>query len=538
MAEIQIGKNVTAKDPGAPDKDTLLKEMQRMVTKAEMDRNTHRARIADCYRYTMPWRHQFDQSQSNPDIDVIFDGTAGIVLEDFAADMLNTFTPQKNNWVSAEPVEKLDSGQFNQIRDKLASYQRVVFGAMARSNLYMALQEAYLDLGPGTMILMVTDIGATKPYHCEAIPVTDMLLTRGPHGYIDGYFRRRKRCREEVKLLWPDADLSVLGPEPRAGDDPEYTVTDGCWRNWSDKGNESYHYMVDVDGKRVYYKKYEGPGSCPFIGARWGRDSTTAWGCGPTYRTLPEIKTLNHFRYTNLKNYDKHVDPVVSYEDDGVMNVDNGVTPGTWVPRAPGSEKPEAIESKARFDVSAFEIDECRSMIRRAHYQDRPEQQGKTPPTATQWADEAAERARRMGTPATTLVHELQYPLWRRFAYLESQRGNLPKVQLEGNDVQLQPVSPLLRAQEQEAVVRRDKFAELIVARFGPQVGMIVIDIVEYAKLQGKDMGIEDKVIRDPNQIADAIKQLLPVLQNSTTGRPGEIAPPGLGALTSGVPLQ
>ena len=43
---------------------------------------------------------------------------------------------------------------------------------------------------------------------------------------------------------------------------------------------------------------------------------------------------------------------------------------------------------------------------------------------------------------------------------------------------------------------------------------------------------IEDKIIRDPTQIAEAIKKFLPVLQSATAGRPGEIAPPGLGAIT------
>jgi hypothetical protein len=518
--------------------DPILKEMQRLVARATTDRSKHQARIADCYRYTMPWRHKFDQTTFSPDIDVIFDGTAGIVLEDFAADMLNTFTPQKNNWVTAEPVTKLETGNFNQIREKLAAYQAVVFGAMARSNVYMALQEAYMDLGPGTMALLITDIDPTKPFHCEAIPSPELLITRGPYGYVDGVFRKRRYCRSEIKVLWPDADLSQISPEPQQGTDPEYDVTDGCWRDWQEKGDEQYHYCVEASGKKIYHKPYKGAGSCPFIVARWGRDSTTAWGCGPTYRVLPEIKTLNHVRYTDLKNYDKHVDPPTSYEDDGVMNIDNGITPGMWIPRAPGSKEPTPIESKSRVDMAVFERDELRSMIRRAHYQDRPEQLGKTPPTATQWVDEAAERARRMGTPATTLVHELQYPLFRRFAWLLGQRGELPKVQLEGVDVALQPISPLLRAQEQEAVVRRDKFAELIVGRFGPQVGMIVIDIVEYAKAQGKDMGIEDKIIRNPNDIAEAIKKFLPVLQNATAGRPGEIAPPGLGALTGGVPLQ
>jgi hypothetical protein len=536
---------MAAKTPFEPKKsagdteadDPILQEMGRLVQRATQDRSKHQARIADCYRYTMPWRHKFDQTTHSPDIDVIFDGTTGMVLEDFAADMLNTFTPQKNNWVTAEPVQTLETGDFTKIKDKLAAYQRVVFGAMGASNLYMALQEAYMDLGIGTMVLLIKDIDPTKPYHCEAIPAPEMLLTRGPYGYVDGYFRKKRYFRSEIKTLWPDADLSKLGPEPQSGTDPEYDVTDGCWRNWKERGDEQYHYVVEAQGKKLYHKDYNGPGSCPFIGARWGKDNTTAWGCGPTYRTMPETKTLNHVRYTSLKNYDKHVDGVTSYEDDGVMNVDNGVTPGMWIPRAPGSEPPEVIESKSRFDVQAFQLDECRSMIRRAHYQDRPEQQGKTPPSATQWADEAAERARRMGTPATTLVHELQYPLFRRFAYLEGVRGKLPKVQLEGVDVALQPISPLLRAQEQEAVVRRDKFAELIVARFGPQVGMIVIDIVQYAKAQGKDMGIEDKIIRNEMDIGEAIKKFLPVLQNATAGRPGEVVPPGLGAIT-GAPLQ
>lgn len=530
MAKTPFDAKKPASAAGDVD-DPLLKEMARLVARAERDRSKHQARIADCYRYTMPWRHKFDQASFSPDIDVIFDGTTGVVLEDFAADMLNTFTPQKNNWVKAEPVETLDSGNKNKIKDKLDAYQNVVFGAMGASNLYMALQEAYMDLGIGTMVLLIKDIDPTKPYHCEAIPAPEMLLTRGPYGYIDGYFRKKRYFRSEIKIHWPDADLSKLGDEPKDGSDPEYDVTDGCWRNWKERGDEVNHYVVEANGKKLYHKDYTGVGSNPFIGARWGKDNTTAWGCGPTYRTLPETKTLNHVRYTGLKNYDKHVDGVTSYEDDGVMNIDNGVTPGMWIPRAQGSEPPEVIESKSRFDVQAFQLDECRSMIRRAHYQDRPEQQGKTPPSATQWADEAAERARRMGTPATTLVHELQYPLFRRFAYLEGQRGKLPKVQLEGRDVALQPISPLLRAQEQEELVRMDKLAELVAARFGPQVAMITIDIVKYVQKVAKLLGIDPDLVRNEADIASAIKKLLPVLENSTAGRPAEIAPPPVGAL-------
>jgi hypothetical protein len=233
-------------------------------------------------------------------------------------------------------------------------------------------------------------------------------------------------------VLWPDADWDKLGPEPQDAESQELKITDGCWRDWTDVGTETYKYAVQCQGKVIYSKPYKGAGSCPFIVAGWSRDPTTAWRIGPTYRTLPAIKTLNHVRFLDLKNYDKYVDPPTSYEDDGVMNLDGGVNPGDWLPRAVGSEPPEVIESKARFDVAVFERDELRSVVKRAHYQDRPEQIGKTPPTATQWQDERVERARRMGTPATNLVIELQIPIYTRFSYLLEQRGTLPKVELNG----------------------------------------------------------------------------------------------------------
>jgi hypothetical protein len=500
----------------SPVEDPVFKEMQRRVKRAETDRNRHQPRIADCNKYTRPWVHGFNQNQPGNDFDEIFDSTAMTVLEDFAAENLNTFTPRKNNWLEESPVASLDAAQKKIIEGDLAKRQGLVFFEMARSNLYQALQEAYLDLGPGTMCVLVMDIDPAQPLHCEAIPLTDLLITRGPYGFVDGTFRRKKYLRNDVNVLWPDADLSKLGPEPQQGDQ-DLEITDGCWRDWSDKGNEAYQYAVECQGKIIYQKRWNGPGSCPFIVARWSRDATTAWGIGPTYRELPNIKTLNHVRYLSLKNYDKHVDPPMSYEDDGVANFDNGIEPGRFFPRAPNSDEPKALESKSAFDVQVFEVDELRSAIRRAHYQDRPEQIGKTPPTATQWADEAAERARRMGTPATNLVQELQYPLYRRFVYLLDQRGVLPKVTLDGSVVALQPVSPLLRAQEQEEVVRNDKFAELIIGRFGPQVGMVVIDIFKYAEAQGMKLGINPKLIRKEADIEAAIKQLLPVLQATGT---------------------
>lgn len=517
-----------ARKTGEPDPE--LKMVQRMIASAETDRNRHLVRIEDCYRYGLPWRHKSNDSQPQDQLDEIFDEELMTVLEDFAADMLNTFTPQKSEWVEPKPVETLDTGEMRQIETQLARLKKVVFAEMARSNLYVALQEAYLDLGPGTMAMIVLDLDVAQPIHCEAIPAVDLLLNRGPHGKLKGIWRTRKRTGDEVQAMWPDARRRN-GGEWKDDGLPQHVVVDGVYRDLKEKADETWHYVVVCDSEIIFRETYKGKGSNPFIVARWSGDAMTAWGIGPTYRTLPAIKTLNHFRFTLLKNFDKEADPVVSYEDDGVMNVDGGVEPGKWYPRAPGSKAPEAIESQSRMDVASFNIDEVRTAIRRAHYQDRPQQQGKTPPTATQWADEAAERARRMGSPATKLVVELQYPLFERFVYLLTKRGKLPKIRLNDQTIALEPISPLLRAQEQEEVVRMDKFCEMIIGRFGPDMGNVVINTFKYAEKLRRKMGVDPEVVRGEGEISQTINQLGPVLGGGGGAAGEPPVPPAAGGV-------
>lgn len=492
-------------------------DFKKRVELARRDKNRHISRIEDCYKYGMPWRHKVNQSEPQDQLDEIFDEELMTVLEDFSSDMLNTFTPQKDEWVEPKPTKTLDSGQQNQIAQALSDYKRVVFAEMARSNLYQALQEAYLDLGPGTMCLIIDDLDASEPIHCQAIAANDCLLLKGPYGQIGLRGRERKVVAEDIPTLWPDAKKQN-GEQWQPGDMTELDVVDAVLRDWNDKSDEVWTYYVMVGGDVALEKKHTGKGSCPFIVGRWSRDPTTAWGFGPTYKTLPAIKTLNHFRYTSLKNYDKEVDPVVSYEDDGVVNTEHGINSGDWVPRAVGSQAPEVLESKSRMDVAIFNIDEVRASIRRAHYQDRPEQKGKTPPTAQQWMDERAETARRMGTPGTNLVIEWQYPIFRRFAYLLAQRGVLPKVELNGEAIALEPVSPLLRAQEQEEVIRLDRFVELLAARFGPEIVNVLVDQFGYSARLAEKLGVDPELVRTEDDIGQIMEQIGPLLTGTPLG--------------------
>ena len=76
---------------------------------------------------------------------------------------------------------------------------------MSRSNLYQALQESYLALAIGTMSLTIQSISLHEPFHCQAIPMTELRIDRGPYGFVDGWFRKLKRRCDDIKVLWPAA---------------------------------------------------------------------------------------------------------------------------------------------------------------------------------------------------------------------------------------------------------------------------------------------------------------------------------------------
>ena len=506
--------------------DQMAADVLRRYQRAELDFNRHRSRISACYRYALPWRHGVDQSQPVDQLDDIYDDILMTVVEDFAADMLNTFTPQKSAWVDLSAVVGLPTDIATTVNEQVKATQAIVFAEMARSNVYQALQESYLDLSIGTMALTAQDLDIADPIHCQAVPMTELRIDRGPYGFVDGRYRKRRLRCEDIRVMWPTC-------KPPAGEqwqsnETEHDVVDGVWRDWADRRTEVYHYVVLLDSKLCLKETYRGIGSCPMIVARWSRDSTTAYGVGPTYRSMPTYQSLNHVRFLLLKKLDEVTDPAFSYVHDGVMNLDQGVRSGDWIPRAQGSDPPEALESKGRFDVTWMQADDLTSAIKRAHYQDRPDQRGKTPPTATQWADEAAERQRRMGTPATNLVVELQQALFKRFVFLLLQRRRIKPLEitdpetgrpieahpLDPRFVSITPTSPLLRAQEQEELIRVIRNAEIPAQLYGPQIAAVTTDIFKTQAKVSRILGQSD-LARDEKEAEEAIKQILPVLQAS-----------------------
>jgi hypothetical protein len=500
----------------AANQSTLTVQALKMIAEAELDRQTHRAWHDDVYRYCMPWRRRFNNTRQQHDQDDLFDSTAIEALSDFSADMQTTFTPVEDDWLDVEPAQNLAEFTKNQIAPQLKAYKDAIFAEIRRSNFHEASQEAYPDLGAGTCSMVIQDRDINQPIQCQAVPITDLLMIRGVNGGVDGRIRVIANMKlRDIRGSYPNAKISEeLAKRIAANPGGIAKVHECCWRLWDQVGVERWQYVLLIDGKEAESDIWTGAGSAPLITARWRTDSTTAWGIGALYVVLPTIKTLDQLNYLILKHLSFVVDPVMFYDDDGTINLDNGLTPGDAIPRAMGS-KIDLFESEADFNTAFFERKDMQQDIKRALFQDKPQQTGDTPPTASQWMDQKAEIARRMGAPIGRLTTEWQWAIFQRFAYLLEKRGVLPKVELNGKVVRLRPQSPLVKAQRQQKVMLADRLMQMIAQSFGPEMAPLIIDAIQTSKNLQDQLGDTIVKLRTDADISQFIEKAAAMAQQA-----------------------
>lgn len=500
--------------------DPLLKEFNERLQRAETDRSRVSGRFDDILRHVFPTQHRFGTTTlpSPSTVDELYDSTAITCVSDFASDLQFALTPPfTKEWIRVETARglgKLDPAQERAVKAWIGEWVETVYTAMVDAGLFEATRDAYQQLAMGTGCVMITDPGAPLSLMATPVHVADLYLDRGPEGSVDGIFRKRTIRAELIPCTWEGASIpSKFLQSP----DREVEVKEGTWRDRKRKDAIVWRTVVVCEGEVLLDAETTGDGACPFIVARWSTDPTSAWGFGPLWHVLPTIKTVNDATALMLKAAEFAAFPVHTYDNDGVIDVSGGVEPGIFIPKALGSEiKP--LQHGGRLDAGYFQIDKDQAAIKRALFQNYPEQRGLTPPTATQWLDQARELSRRMGAPAASLIVNWQFAIIKRFAWLLEKRGALPKVEIgPAGQIQLRPTSPLVQSQDQETRERMRMLAAEVMQIFGQQ-GVLVLDPIAYAqeavKLEGGGLA-GMKFVRKKEEIEQAVRNAAALAQQA-----------------------
>lgn len=484
------------------------------VEKARTERQDRAAFLNETYRLGMPWRRRIGQKSRNApkmseeDVADMVDSTLAETIEDFASDMIAQFTPENEPWVRMRVKGSVGAGFGGEAEQMAINTEAAIFDALSESSYYDAAHQCFTDLGNGTMAARARrPRRGGDPFEFEAIEPADLLLLQSPsRGVADCRFTEASITVRDYYALY-----GAFAPLPdslrMSGMDTEIDVVDGFYRAWENpRGDRAWRRCILVNSQLVYERFVSDDDDVDIFVARWKVDGRSGWGVGSAWRACPPQRALNELVALGLVAIGKYVDSPFFYTDDGVVNLEQGFEAGDAVPVSQQFELHQ-WEPKGNFDVKFFTEQDLRQVIRRAMFQDKPEQMGKTPPTAEQWQSLEVRSEQRWEIPRGKLVREWVLPitLWTKKAL--EQMGMLGPYVIDRRAYQIVPNSPFAKARSQEKVVRAQQILGTF-ANYSPETFPVDVDVSATMENVKREMRDELVMIRPKEEREAILKQV------------------------------
>lgn len=448
-------------------------------------RGSVEALIKEVYSFCAPGREQDFGSRTASTREEVntFNSIGEEVATDLAGDLITYFTPPEVRWCSYEVTAEIPEDIADQVLQLVQAREDQLFEMIQKSNYNdIAPQWGFETACHGTPALWVSKGHLNQPIHVEIVPASELLITPGHMGILDR-FRQKKILASTLKVALNDYDVTlddekIKAVMKRAGAMAE--VVWGFWVNWDDPGRPMWNMEITVEGVRVTDEKInigDLAGSCPMLVGRFNPQPNRPWGRGPGWKAIPDFRTLDKLDEVVLTALDDALQNTLIYPDDGFLDLENGLVPGTANPARSTFTKDQifVLPKGANLDYGFFTEERLEQRIRTAFYQDGPRQRGDTPPTAAQWLDERRRVQQRLGKPSAPLWSEMIMPLVQRFEYLAVENGDMEEaITHDGKTITVTPISPLQKAQNQDQVMISRSNLELGVSMLGEGFAQVV----------------------------------------------------------------
>ena len=498
------------------DKGDDVKRILERYKTAEGNKSLWVSTFEECYEYALPQRESFFSENPGANrTDKIFDETAVVGVQEFASRLQAGIVPNFARWadlVAGGEVDKEEKLDVNKALDDVTEY---VFEVLQNSNFNQEVHESFLDLAVGTGCLLIEEGDALNPVTFTAVPLPHVCMDTGPKDDIDTVYRKRLiRCKD-ILIAYPDAELTPqMLKDMTENPDRKKAYIETVYRDYDVLPDERNHFCVksESDKKKIVHRTFDGVGSNPYICFRWGKCAGETYGRGPLMNAMAAIKTTNLTVEMILENAQMAISGIYQLEDDGIVNTDTiQLLPGTVIPKAPGSAGLQPIQSAGDFRVSELILSDMRNNIKRALYNDMLGDPNRTPASATEVAERMADLSRRIGSAFGRLQAELVTPILRRVIYILKKQGRIEVPQVNGREVKVVSISPLAQAQMQTDIASVDRFLELVMARFGPQMLPMLVKGNEVAKFLAKKFSVPEDLLMtdaDRQQIMQQAQQM------------------------------
>lgn len=494
--------------------DKMVAQINRKYEKLLNYRNNWEHHWQELADYLLPRKADITKRrmQGSKRSERIFDSTGIHAVELLAAHLQSMLTNVSMSWFTMGYRDR-ELAVDNEANRWLQKCTELLDNAIDRSNFSLEIHELYFDLvvfGTGCLFIEYNENGL----HYSSRHISELAISSNDRNQIDTVYRCFKLTARQIAQKFPDAALpdrvkKDLENEPYNEHEIVHAVYPMSDMKTSlfNKPIMSCYYHKDSLGLlgRGGYDEF------PFCVPRFNLDSTSSMGFGrsPGMTCLADVKMVNKMSEVSIKSAQKQLDPPLMCPDDGFFSPIR-VTPGAInFYRAGTRDRLEPLQAGTNNPIALNMEEQRRQAIRNAFFIDQLQMRESPQMTATQVLALQEQQMRSLGSVMGRLQHELLQPLIQRSFKLMLRNGQLPTPpeQLQGQDIDIEYVSPLAKAQKSMDLQSTMRGMEIVggLSEGFPALRDYIDErglaeyIVEYA-------GLPAKVVRSDEEVA-AIKE-------------------------------
>jgi len=451
----------------------------------------------------------------------IFDSTAVIANERFAACMESMLTPRSQIWHELHPSdETLDDTPA--VARYLEQVNKILFAARyhPKANFASQTDECYMSLGAyGNNALFIDEVVG----HClryRSLPLSEIVWALNHQGMVDTVFRKFRYSAKQAIDHWgkervPTEITRVLATNPYQQFDFLHCIRPNSERKqgaYGDEGKEFEGWYIYLGNRSVLSRG--GYRAFPCAIGRYRVAPRENYGRGPATTCLPDVRTANEMVKTGLRAGQKAVDPPILLAEDSVLSNFNQRAGANNYGMMTSEGKPLAMpfESKANFSLADKMLESTRAVIRDTFLNTLFQILVQNPNmTATEALLRAQEKGELIAPAMGRQQSEFLGPCVHRELDVLSEAGALPppppELARNGKGVRIEYTSPwarALRAQEGTAIM--NTVADLAQMANLDKSVLYVIDFHDAARAMAKIRGMPTKLVRTEDQVQQLLE--------------------------------
>lgn len=498
--------------------DSRVDDILRRQGKMEADRAVFDQHWREIAERILPRADYFRTNRQPGDkhTEKIFDATANLALERFAAAMESMLTPRTQKWHRLKTMhEELNDDP--EVKLWLDQCTTILFNVRyaPKANFASQANESYMSLGAFGTHGMFIDEAIGEGLRYRSISLSELFIAENHQGVIDTVYRKFPMTARQMVQKWGEDKVGDK-IKTAAEKSPEQTfdVVHAVQPNEEQQyGRKDYRGMrfsscyIALDGRSILSEG--GYRTMPYAVGRYVTSPREIYGRSPAMTVLPDIKMLNEMSKTVIRAAHKIVDPPLLLQEDGALSAFD-LRPGALNfggVNEQGQQLVHALQTNARVDIGMEMMDQRRKVINDAFLVTLFQILVESPSmTATEAMLRAQEKGALLAPTMGRQQSEFLGPLIERELDILAHARVLPpipKALMEaGGMIDVEYVSPLNRAQRSEdgVAILRTLESMTPLAQVDPSV-LDVFDPELVARELAEINGVPVKVMRTPEQV-------------------------------------